>query len=61
MNEYQHEGMGPMEMSVKAGKRCSAAVAYLRPALKRGNIRVIKHAKVDKVVFEGLKAVGVAF
>jgi choline dehydrogenase len=61
MNEYQHEGMGPMEMSVKDGKRCSAAVAYLRPALKRGNIRVIKHAKVDKILFEGLKAVGVAF
>lgn len=61
MNEYQHEGMGPMEMTVKDGKRCSAAVAYLRPALKRGNIRVITQAKVDKVIFENKKAVGVRF
>ena len=61
MNEYQHEGMGPMEMSVKDGKRCSASVAYLRPALKRGNIRVITHAKVNKVIFDGMKVVGVAF
>ena len=61
MNEYQHEGMGPMEMSVRDGKRCSASVAYLRPALKRGNIRVITHAKVNKVIFDGMKAIGVEF
>jgi choline dehydrogenase len=61
MNEYQHEGMGPMEMSVKDGKRSSTAAAYLRPALKRGNVRVITNAKVDKILFEGKKAVGVEF
>jgi choline dehydrogenase len=61
MNERQHEGFGPMEMNVDNGRRCSAAVAYLRPAIARGNVRVITHALVDKVVFEGRRAVGVLF
>jgi choline dehydrogenase len=61
MNEHQHEGFGPMEMTVANGKRCSAAVAYLRPALQQGNVRVIDHALVDRILFEGKRAVGVKF
>ncbi|NRB20385.1 MAG: choline dehydrogenase [Rhodobacteraceae bacterium] len=61
MNERQHEGMGPMEMSVGDGKRSSAAVGYLRPAVKRGNTRVISHALVDRILFENGHAVGVLF
>jgi choline dehydrogenase len=61
MNQYQHEGFGPMEMNVGDGKRCSAAVAYLRPAVSRGNVRVITGAMVDKVQIEGRRAVGVQF
>ncbi|MEQ9487590.1 MAG: choline dehydrogenase [Alphaproteobacteria bacterium] len=61
MNERQHEGMGPMEMSVGNGKRSSAAVGYLYPAVKRGNVTVVSHALVDRIIFEGRRAVGVAF
>jgi choline dehydrogenase len=61
MNERQHEGFGPMEMTVGNGKRCSAAVAYLRPAVERGNIRVICHALVHRILFNGTSATGVAF
>jgi choline dehydrogenase len=61
MNERQHEGFGPMEMTVDDGVRCSAARAYLRPAMARGNVRVITGALVERVVFEGTRAVGVAF
>lgn len=61
MNERQHEGMGPMEMSIGGGKRSSAAVGYLRPAIKRGNTRVISHALVDRILFENGRAVGVLF
>ena len=61
MNERQHEGVGPMEMSVGGGKRCSAAVGYLHPAIKRGNIRVISHAVVDRILFENGRATGVLF
>ncbi len=61
MNSLQHEGMGPMEMSVKNGTRASAAKSYLYPALKRGNINVMTHANVEKIIFAGKKAKGVLF
>ncbi|WP_272010028.1 choline dehydrogenase [Roseovarius sp. ZX-A-9] len=61
MNDRQHEGFGPMEMSVGGGIRSSAAVGYLRPAMRRGNVRVIKHALVDRLTFDGGKVSGVLF
>jgi choline dehydrogenase len=61
MNELQHEGFVPIEMNVGAGRRMSAARAYLRPALARGNVRVITNALVERVTFEGRRATGVAF
>ena len=61
MNDGQHEGFGPMEMNVGNGERSSTAVGYLRPAVKRGNVRVISHALVDRIVFEDKQATGVLF
>jgi len=61
MNDVQHEGFGPMEMTVRDGRRCSAAVAYLRPAIAQGNVRVVTHANVQRIVIEGRKATGVEF
>jgi choline dehydrogenase len=61
MNQRQHEGFGPMEMNVDGGRRCSAAVAYLRPAIARGNVRVVTGALVDKVQMLGRRASGVLF
>ena len=61
MNQLQHEGFGPMEMNVGGGKRCSAAVGYLRPAMARGNVRVQTGALVEKVLTEGKRATGVRF
>jgi choline dehydrogenase len=61
MNQRQHEGFGPMEMNVGQGKRCSAAVGYLRPAMARGNVRVITGALVEKVLTQGKRATGVRF
>lgn len=61
MNDLQHEGLGPMEMSVGDGKRSSAAVGYLHPAVQRGNVRVICNALVDRLTFDGRKVTGVLF
>lgn len=61
MNDLQHEGFGPMEMNVGDGRRMSAAVCYLRPAMARGNVRILTDALVDKVTFSGSRATGVAF
>ena len=57
-NGYQQEGFGAMEMTVKGGKRWSAATAYLKPALKRKNCRLM-NCFVRRIVFDGTKAVGV--
>ena len=61
MNGYQQEGFGPMDMTVQGGKRCSAARAYLHPALSRPNLALETKVLVTRVLFEGTRAVGVAF
>ena len=38
LNGYQQEGLGPMDMTTWRGRRWSAAKAYLRPAMARGNV-----------------------
>jgi choline dehydrogenase len=50
-----------MDMTVAAGRRCSAAKAYLRPAMRRRNLAVRTHALATRVVFEGRRAVGVSY
>jgi len=61
LNGAQQEGFGRLDMTVKDGVRWSAANAYLRPAMKRPNLRVISHALATKVAFEGRRAVGVRY
>jgi choline dehydrogenase len=60
-NGFQQEGFGRMQMTVGDGRRCSAANAYLRPAMRRSNLAVRTHAWVNRVLFEGRRAVGVSF
>lgn len=60
-NGQQQEGFGPMHMTVKNGLRWSTANAYLKPVLKRPNLQVITHAMTQRILFEGKRAVGVAF
>jgi len=61
MNGYQQEGFGRMDMTVGEGRRCSAANAYLRPAMRRANVEVLTHAHVTQILFEGRRALGVSF
>jgi choline dehydrogenase len=60
-NGQQQEGFGSMEMTVHNGFRWSAANAFLRPALKRKNVKLITHAYARRIVLEGNKAVGVEY
>ncbi|MCP3689048.1 MAG: choline dehydrogenase [Gammaproteobacteria bacterium] len=60
-NGHQQEGFGAMHMTVKNGIRWSTANAYLRPALKRPNLKVMTGALTQRLVLEGKKAVGVEF
>ena len=61
LNGAQGEGFGGFDMTVKDGVRWSAANAYLRPAMKRPNLTVETHALATKILFEGRRAVGVAY
>ena len=56
INGFQQEGFGRMDMTVGDGRRCSAANAYLRPAMNRPNLKVRTHALATRIVFEGRRA-----
>ena len=58
-NGADQEGAGWYQLTVKNGQRCSAAVAYLHPAMGRANLKVETRALATRVVFEGKHAVGV--
>ncbi len=61
MNGFQQEGFGYMDMTVFRGRRCSAANAYLRPAMHRSNLSVRTHALATRILFEGQRAIGVRY
>jgi choline dehydrogenase/4-pyridoxate dehydrogenase len=60
-NGARQEGFGVWQMTIRDGRRCSAADAYLRPALARRNLRVEIRAHTTRVVIEGNRAVGVEY
>ena len=60
-NGETQEGAGYFQTTSRRGRRCSAAVAFLRPAMKRSNLTVLTHAMAHKILFEGKRAVGVEF
>ncbi len=65
-NGYQQEGFGPMHMTVDKGVRASTSNAYLRRALKRSNLTLMKGIVARKVLLQAQssqdkKAVGIEF
>ena len=60
-NGAEQEGVGLYQYTIKNGIRNSAARAFLKPAMKRKNLLVETHAQVTKILFEGKRAVGVAY
>ena len=60
-NGHRQEGFGAADMTVWKGRRWSAANAYLRPAIARRNVRLLTGALVDRVIFNGRRAVAVDY
>ncbi len=60
-NGASQEGVAYTQRTIYKGRRMSAARAFLRPAMKRPNLRVRTHAHVTGLAFEGNRAVGVQF
>lgn len=57
-NGAKQEGFGPMDMTVWRGRRWSAANAYLKPAMRRGNCGMLR-CLARRVVIEDGRAAGV--
>ncbi|MFO1350458.1 MAG: choline dehydrogenase [Gammaproteobacteria bacterium] len=61
-NGASQEGAGYFQLTnTRKGRRCSSAVAYLRPAQKRSNLRIAVNALASRIVFEGARAVGIVY
>ena len=60
-NGAAQEGVGLFQTTTRHGRRASTAVAYLRPALRRGQVRVETAALAQRVLFEGRRAIGVEY
>lgn len=60
-NGPSQEGFGVYQVTQKMGRRHSAAVGYLHPALTRPNLTIETHALASRLLFEGSRAVGIAY
>ena len=60
-NGATQDGLGAYQVTQRDGERWSAARGYLHPHLARPNLRVETRARVQRILFEGRRAVGVEF
>lgn len=60
-NGAQQDGAGIYQVTQRNGRRCSSAVAFLRPAMKRPNLTVITGALASRVRIDKGRAVGVDY
>jgi choline dehydrogenase len=61
VNGFRQEGFAAFDKNMVRGRRLSAARAYLHPVLDRPNLKLVTLAQVDRVLFEGTRAVGVEY
>ena len=60
-NGAAQEGAGFYQTTTRGGVRSSTAVAYLDPARRRANLKVVSEALATRILFEGRRAVGVEY
>lgn len=60
-NGAAQAGAGFYQVTQRKGRRCSSAVAYLRPAQARPNLEIRTHALATRVLFAGTRAAGVEY
>jgi 4-pyridoxate dehydrogenase len=60
-NGASQDGFARGQSTIRAGRRCSAAVAFLRPALARGKVTLRRRALATRILIEGRRAVGIEY
>ena len=60
-NGVDTDGFCIMQSTVRRGLRCSASVAYLRPAMKRPNLTVSTKSMALEIIMKGTRAVGIKY
>ena len=60
-NGVEQEGVGDYQLTVRKMRRCSAAIAYLRPAMKRPSLTVEIRAFARRILFDGKRAIGLEY
>ncbi len=60
-NGQEQAGAGPFQFTIKDQKRCSTAVAYLKPVLGRPNLKVLTQAHTKQIIIENDRAIGVEY
>ncbi len=60
-NGAEQLGSGLYQVTQRRGRRCSTAVGYLHPAMKRGNIDLVTDALAHRIIIENGRAIGVTY
>ncbi|MBV9907815.1 MAG: GMC family oxidoreductase N-terminal domain-containing protein [Hyphomicrobiales bacterium] len=60
-NRGENEGSAYFEVNQRRGRRWSAATAFLKPILKRPNLRLETGAHVERILFDGRRAIGLRY
>ena len=60
-NDGDNEGSGYFEVNQRGGLRWNTTKAFLRPAMKRANLRVLTGAETERLEFDGRAVTGVRF
>jgi choline dehydrogenase len=58
-NDGDQEGVGYFQLTAKDGKRCSSAVAYLKPASSRKNLKIFTNSQAEKLILEDNRVIGI--
>ncbi|NNE80282.1 MAG: choline dehydrogenase [Silicimonas sp.] len=58
-NGADQEGVGHFQLTLRNGRRCSSAVAYLKPAKKRDNLTILTKCPAEKLILDGRQVTGV--
>lgn len=61
LDDQQIEGFGYNQVTIKNGKRCSTATAYLSEARRRPNVEVLTRCEVERVIFQDGAARGIEY